>query len=85
MIKRQTVLDSIEITRNGLIQIRIAFELIENGIVISNKVHRTTIDKTIDIDKHMEILNSHITGDPINEMPISASEIERIKAIILVV
>ena len=80
-ISKQTVLDQIEVTRNGTIQIRIALELVENGVVISNRWHRTTIEAGGDVDAQMAAVNAHITSEPMNEQPVSVADIARIRAV----
>ena len=44
MIEKRTVVDQIEITRRGHIQIRFGLLLVENGVEISCRWHRTVIE-----------------------------------------
>lgn len=81
MITKQTIVDQIEVTRNGTIQIRIALELVENGAVLNSRWHRTAIDPGGDVDAQMDTVNAHITSEPMNEQPVSAVDIARIKAV----
>lgn len=80
-IIKQTVVDQIELTRTGTIQIRIALELVENGAVISSKWHRTSVEPGVDVAAQMAAVNYHITSEPMNEQPVSAVDIARIKAV----
>lgn len=77
MIAKQTVVNQIEITSGDTIQIRIALQLIEDGVVISNKWHRTVIPKGGDVDAQMSVVNTHLAA--MNEKPVSVSDIDRIK------
>ena len=81
MLSKQTAVDQIEVTRNGTIQIRIALELTENGNVISSRWHRTAIEVGGDVDAQMAAVNAHITSEPMNEQPVTTSDIARIKAV----
>ena len=81
MITKQTVVDQIEVTRNGTIQVRIALELVENGAVLNYKWHRTAIDAGGDVDAQMAAVNAHITSEQMNEQPVSPADIARIKAV----
>ena len=81
MIAKQTVVDQIEVNRNGTIQIRIALELVENGAVLNHKWHRTAIEAGGDVDAQIAAVNAHITSEPMNEQPVSAADIARIKAV----
>lgn len=80
-ITKQTVVDQIEVTRNGTIQVRIALELVENGVVLNHRWHRTLIEFGGDVDAQMAAVNAHITSEPMNENPVSAQDILRIKNI----
>lgn len=78
MIEKQTVLDQIEITRNGILQIRIALELVENDTVINRRWHRTAIEPGGDVGAQMANVNKHLTQ--MNERLVSAADIAKIKA-----
>ena len=81
MISKNTVVDQIEVIRNGIIQVRIALEFVENGVVLSSRWHRTAIEVGGDVDAQMAAVNAHITSEPMNEQPVSAADIARIKAV----
>lgn len=76
MIKKQTVLDQIEITRNGVIQIRLGLELVEDDKILSNKWHRTLIEPAGDIKAQFALVNSHL--EMMNEAAVSEADIGKI-------
>ena len=78
MITKQTVLDQIEITRNDTIQIRIGLELVEDGVIVASKWHRTTVEPGGDVDAQLRAVNVHLVQ--MNELPVSDADIAKIKA-----
>ena len=84
MLKR-TVIDQIEITRDGTIQLRMAKAVVDDdGTVLSSGWHRTIVPPDGDVDLQMQAVNSHLVmglGYP----AVAAADIERVKAIIPVV
>jgi len=81
MINKRTAVDQIEVTRNGTIQVRIALEVVDGSNIIAHKWHRTAIEAGGDVDAQMAAVNAHITSEPMNEQPVSAADIARIKAV----
>lgn len=79
MIERKTVLDQIEITRGGRIQVRIGLLLIDGDDEIDRKWHRTAIEPNSDAVLQMEAVNSHL--DQMGRPPVSPEDIARIVAI----
>ena len=77
-IVKQTVVDQIEITRNGTMQIRIGLELVEDGAVLSNKWHRTMVDPGGDVTAQIAAVNAYLLA--MGEQEVSAADIAKIKA-----
>lgn len=77
---KQTVIDQIEITRDGSVQIRMAKEVIDDdGSVLSQEWHRTSLPPGGDIDLQMATVNEHLTTG-LNCAPVEASDIARVKS-----
>ena len=57
MIEKKTVIDQIEITRSGSIQIRLGLLLVEDGEELSCQWHRTVIEPDGDIDVQIAAVN----------------------------
>lgn len=80
MIYRKTVLDQPELNRSGLLQIRLAFLLMEDDVELSCSWHRTAITLDGDAQAQMDFVNGHLA---IMEPPmpsVSQEDIDFIKA-----
>jgi len=73
---KQIVVDQIEVTNNGTIQIRM-HKLSSDGDLIGN--HRTAIEPGGDVDAQMDAVNQHMGGEGYS--PITAEDIQRVKTI----
>lgn len=60
MIEKQTKLDRMEILSNGVIQIRLAKQIVEDGVVISQSWHRTVIPPVTNPSDQMAAVNTHL-------------------------
>lgn len=69
MITARTVLDQIEITRIGGIQLRFGLLLEENGIELDCKWHRTAVEPGGDIVAQFGAVNAHLAQ--MGKVPIS--------------
>lgn len=61
MIEKQTVIDQIEVARNGHVQIRFGLLLVEDGQEIGCQWHRTAIEPGGDVDAAIAAVNADIT------------------------
>ena len=68
MIEKQTILDQIEITRDGTIQVRLALLVLEDDEEISSAWHRTSISPGADPVEQMAAVNVHL--QQMNKAPI---------------
>lgn len=60
-MKRQTVTDQIEIKANGIVQIRLYKQIVDDdGSVISQEYHRTSLLPGDNLDELMGIVNTHL-------------------------
>lgn len=83
-MRKQTIIDQIEITRNGTIQLRFAKEIVdEDGVILSSEWHRTALPPGADLATQMEAVNAHLTELRAN--PVDASEIARVAALVPIV
>lgn len=60
MIKKQTVVDQIEITRDGTMQVRFGLLLVEDGVVINCQWHRTSIEPGGDVGAQIATVSNHL-------------------------
>jgi hypothetical protein len=62
MIEKKTIIDQIEIARDGTINIRYALLLIEDGKDLSCQWHRTSIPPGVDVDRQLAEVDNHLTS-----------------------
>ena len=79
MIEQQTIIDQIEIVRNGAVQIRFGLLVVENGVEIAHQWHRTLVEPGGDVDAQIAAVNTHLVQ--MNRLPCPATETARVKAI----
>lgn len=80
MIEKKTVVNQIEVTENGHIQIRFAVQLVEDGRVLDSKWHRTTVEPGGDVDAQIAAVNLHLLA--MGKAPVEDSAgVKRIKDI----
>lgn len=88
MITRQTVIDKIEVTRDGAVALRLGLLLVEDGHELDCKWHRTVIAPAANIDEQVRAVNAHITADAIapgitgGYPPIEDVAVMRLRAIV---
>lgn len=62
MIEKKTIVDQIEITRTGHIQIRFGLLLVEDGAEIGCQWHRTAIEPGGDVDAQIAAVEQHLAS-----------------------
>ena len=60
MIEKRTILGQIEIKPNGVVQVRLLKQIVENGGVLAQEPHRTIIEPGRDVDDVMAAVNLHL-------------------------
>ena len=60
MLEKKTIVDQIEITRDGSIQVRFALQILEDGVEISSLWHRTLIPPGGDVKLQLSAVNTHL-------------------------
>ncbi len=83
MFEKKTLVDQIEITRDGTIQVRFAVLVLEDGNEIASSWHRTSFAPGADIDAQMEVINAHLTK--MGKVPVEAHLLNTLKSIVKVV
>jgi hypothetical protein len=78
---KQTVLDRIEVERDGTINLRFAQEVVDDdGSIIKSEPHRTVCAPGTDVDAHIVAISEHIVTH-LKGAPIGADDIARVKAL----
>lgn len=76
-IAKRTIVDQIEITRDGTVQVRVGLLLVEDGKEIDCKWHRTAIPPGGDVEAQMAAVNAHLVA--MEKEPLAPAAIDRIK------
>lgn len=83
VIEKNTVVDQIEATRNGYVQVRFGLVLVEDGVETESKWHRTAIEPGGSVDAQIAAVNLDLAR---SKYPgVALSDVDRIKAIAQVV
>ena len=72
MIERKTMLDQVELTRNGAVNIRLALCLVEWDVEIHTTYHRAAIDINGDVVEQMGDVVAHLASMGYPPLPESA-------------
>jgi hypothetical protein len=80
MIEKRTILDQIEITRGGILQIRFGLLLVEDGKEIDCKWHRTSVEPGGSVDAQIAAVNEDLTAR--GNKPVDQAAVAKLKAII---
>lgn len=81
MIEKRSIVDQIEITRSGAVQVRFALLLVEDDKEIDSKWHRTVVNPGIDVDLQMGAVNRDLASARINMPAITSKQTEQLKAV----
>jgi hypothetical protein len=76
MIERKSIVDQIEAPISGGVGIRVALQLVENGVVLSSKWHRTMIPADISPAEQLSYVNDHL--EQMGEAKLSTADIQRV-------
>ena len=83
MIQKKTIIDLIEITRNGVLQIRFGLLLMEDGVELASQWHRTVVEPGGDVDRQLDAVNAHLQS--MNKAQIETAGIPRLRQIVALV
>ena len=60
-ITKRTVINQIEVTEPGHLQIRLSKQIVEDGVVLMSEYHRTSVECGGDVAAQMAAVNAHLT------------------------
>jgi hypothetical protein len=78
MLEKQAVVDQIEITRNGTVQVRMGLLIVEGQEEIAKQWHRTAVEPGGDVEAQFELVNVHL--EQMGYPALSEDDILRVKA-----
>lgn len=81
---KKTVIDKIEVIRNGTIQVRLQKLFVDDdGSEHLLEYHRTVIEPGVDVDEQFALVNAHL--EQMNQPPVDASELTTLKSLVPIV
>ena len=60
MLEKRTIVDRIEILRDGTMQVQVGLLLVEDGIELAAEWHRTVVEPGADFDAQLAAVNAHL-------------------------
>lgn len=76
-LTKQTILSQIEITNSGIIQVRLAKQIVDGAAVISSEWHRTGVSVGGDVDAQFAAVAADLGG--LGWPPVNPADIQRVK------
>lgn len=81
-LAKRTIVDQIEVRRDGAVQVRLAKQIVDGEQVALSEWHRAAFEPGVDLEAGMKIVNNDLIQ--MGEEPVSGSEVERIRRIMSV-
>lgn len=78
-ISKQTIVDQIEVTQGGVIQVRMKKLIVEDGSVLSESYHRTSIEPNGDCEAQLTAVNAHL--EKMNCAAVTGEDWARVKRV----
>lgn len=77
MIERKTMLDQVELTRSGSVNLRLALLLVEGDVELHTQFHRVSIDISGDVVAQMAVVVEHLASMGYPPLPEPALQLLR--------
>lgn len=82
MLEKRTIVDQVECTRSGILQIRMRLQILDGETIFRNDYHRTVLEPGIDPDAQLAFLNTALLRE--GEAAVTSDEWERVRRIVAV-
>lgn len=79
MIERKVILDQIEITRSGHVQVRMLKAVVDNGKIVASEYHRTVVEPGADPDARLAAVNASLATMDTPWPPVAVVEWQRVR------
>jgi len=79
MLQKKTVIDQIEITSSGNVQVRFGKQILEDEKILHQQWHRTSFEPGCDIDAQLKSVNNNLVS--MGEAKVETSGIDRLKSL----
>lgn len=82
MFEQRTVIDQIEITRDGEVRLRLDKQLLRDGIPMQEpRYHRCSLEPGADLDVVREAVDAHLVS--MRESPVVPEDWERVREVVV--
>jgi hypothetical protein len=78
-LERKTIIDQIEIRRDGTVHVRMAKVIVEGERIVASEYHRTALEPGADVDTTLAAVNAHLVQ--LGEAEIEAGEWARVRRV----
>lgn len=79
-IERRTIVDQIEITRDGAVHLRLAKQIVDGDIVLTSAYHRTAFEPGADLDAAIPVIQAHLKQ--MGEAAVGPAEWARLRRVV---
>ena len=79
-IEKRTIIDQIEITRNGVVRLRLDKQLVDGEKVLKSEYHRAGFEPGADLNIAIQTINNHLVA--LGEVEVSPIEWERVRRVV---
>jgi hypothetical protein len=79
-LKRRTIIDQIEIKRDGTVQVRLAKQVVDGDEVLRSEYHRLGVEPGADLESYLPAVNAHLSA--LHEAEVEEAEWDRVRRIV---
>lgn len=79
-LERRTIIDQIEIQRDGIVQVRLAKQIVDGGEVLRSEFHRVAMAPGADLGASVSLINANL--EELREATVADAEWDRVRRVI---
>jgi hypothetical protein len=79
-LERRTIIDQIEIRRDGTVHVRLAKQVIDGEEVLRSEYHRFGVEPGADLESCLPVVNAHLTER--REAGVESAEWDRVRRVV---
>ena len=81
-LQRRTIIDQIEIRRDGTVQVRLAKQVVDGEDVLRSEYHRIGVEPGADLESYLPVVNGQLAA--LREAEVDEAEWDRLRRVISV-
>jgi hypothetical protein len=79
-LERRTIIDQIEIRRDGTVQVRLAKQVVDGEDVLRSEYHRIGVEPGADLESYLPVVNAHLRA--LREAAVDEAEWDRVRRVV---